>query len=448
MECHFSKLPLELVLQIAEYLPTESSYCLALTTKNLFYARDIRRFGKLDTRWAMLQRRKLLPSLAKDLSDQTFCGYCAKFHPRRDTPKVCKDWQRWSSCPRRTPGMWLHLDPWDYHLQFEDVFKFMENHRLGRDDLYPIALHTDWQAMDYKDMAALESKKDQLMGKHEKTRGLEKCRNINKGCLKKLDVVPLILDDSLILTTTQRMFYHAEQRKHLLKNGIGRHVFRPCSHWNWIPGKPRGDHWQQCMPSVENLVTSVLHQKSTPLPRKNRSSLYAESCVPTMCYYCSTEYTLRVWDHGNLGIELSLETWTKLGSCRTTEEIWWLTAAHHTCDIYSSGYCGDIQTMLPWKDPATGAPRFDFLLKQSTTAVLDPSFLRAFSDLCRRGDFTDSSGTAPINYAIRTRGWRWKLWRRLLQKMRWTRQRRPGVEEERVARERWQREASTIYIYS
>jgi hypothetical protein len=150
----------------------------------------------------------------------------------------------------------------------------------------------------------------------------------------------------------------------------------------------------------------------------------------------------------NLGIELSLETWTKLGSCKTTGEIWWLTAAHHTCDIYHSDYCGDIRTMLPWKDPATGAPRFDFLLKQSTTAVLDPSFLPAFDYLCRRGDFTDSSATAPINYAIRTRGWSWKLCRRLLQKIKRTRQRRPGIEEKMVARERWQREASTIYVYS
>jgi hypothetical protein len=190
MECHFSKLPLELVLQIAEYLPADSSYCLALTTKSLFYTPEMRRLGDLDTKLTQYRRFKLLPLLAQDWSDKTFCGYCAKLHPRRYTPKVCKDWQRWSSCPRRTSGMWIHLNPWDYHIQFEDVYKFPENHRLGRDDMYSIALHTDWQVMDSQDMAALECK-NHYMGNHEKSTNLKKRKKVNKGCLKKLDVVPL-----------------------------------------------------------------------------------------------------------------------------------------------------------------------------------------------------------------------------------------------------------------
>lgn len=215
--------------------------------------------------------------------------------------------------------------------------------------------------------------------------------------------MPLILDDSLIMTTTQRIFYHADQRDDLLNNGIGRHVFRPCSHWNWTPGEPEVEPWQQSMPSVEELVTEVLRGKFTPHSSENDRCLYAQSYVPKMCYCCSTEYTLRVWNHGDLGIELSLETWTKLGSCRTTGEIWWLTAAQHTCDTYSPNHCQKMQLELPWGDPATGAPKFDFLLRQSSTSVLDPSFLRAFEGLCSEGGFADTSATAPDNYAIRTR---------------------------------------------
>lgn len=402
MECQFSKLPLELVLQIARYLSADSSYCLVLTTKNLFYIPDLRQFDNLETKWTEHQRRQLLPILARDWPDQTFCDYCAKLHPRRDTPKVCKDWQRWSSCPTETSGMWLHLDPWDYHLQFEDVYKVMESYRSGRDDLPSIALHTDWQVMDYKNMATLDCRKYQLTENLEGVRSLETCTNVNKGCLKKLDVVPLILDDSLIMTTTQRMFYHAEQRNDLLTNGIGRNVFRPCSHWNWTPGVPGGDYWQQCMPSVEKLVTKVLRKV---LSQRSNENDHAQSGVPEMCYCCSTEYTLRVWNHGDLGTELSLETWTKLGSCRTTGEIWWLTAAQHACDIYSPDHCKTMRSRLPWKDPATGAPRFDFLLKQSSTSVLDSSFLRAFEELCSKGGFVDTSATASDKYAIRKRGW-------------------------------------------
>jgi len=58
-----------------------------------------------------------------------------------------------------------------------------------------------------------------------------------------------------------------------------------------------------------------------------------------------------------------------------------------------------MQSELPWGDPATGAPRFDSLLRQSRSAVLDPSFLRAFKDLCDTSGFTDTSATAPDNYA-------------------------------------------------
>jgi hypothetical protein len=221
----------------------------------------------------------------------------------------------------------------------------------------------------------------------------------------------------LILKTTQRMFYHAEQRNDLLNNGIGRHVFRPCSHWNWIPGQPGGDEWQQRMPSVERLLTILFYRKSTRPPSKNNFCLYTESVCPTMCYRCSAKYIIRAWDHGDLGVELSLETWTKLGSCRTTDEIWWLTAVHHTCDTYTPGFCKEMRLILPWQDTDTGAPRFDFLLKQSTPAVPDPSFVRAFKDLCIKSRFTDTSATVSGNFAVMPREWRWKAWKGLLQKM-------------------------------
>jgi hypothetical protein len=233
------------------------------------------------------------------------------------------------------------------------------------------------------------------------------------------------------------MFYHAEQRDDLLNNGIGRHVFRPCSHWNWIPGTPGGDFWHRRMPSVEQLLNRVLSREWSPPPSKNYCCLYAESSIPTMCYYCATEYTLRVWNHGELGIELSLETWTKLGSGRSTLELWWLTAAHHTCDINDSDICRAISGVLPWKYPATGAPRFDSLFKQSTTAVLDPSFLRAFKDLCSNNSFTDSSAMQLGIHAPRPTGWRWKAWRRLLQKLKLARKRQPDTEYGAIARELW-----------
>lgn len=57
----------------------------------------------------------------------------------------------------------------------------------------------------------------------------------------------------------------------------------------------------------------------------------------------------------------------------------------------------------------TRAARFDFLLEQSTIAVLDASFLYAFKDMCSKGGFTGSSAMAPDNYAIRAMGWKQKV---------------------------------------
>ena len=88
--------------------------------------------------------------------------------------------------------------------------------------------------------------------------------------------------------------------------------------------------------------------------------------------------------------------------------MWWLTAAYHTCDTYSRNFCEGKRLKLPWGHD-TGAPVFDFLLRQSTTAVLNASFLCAFKDMCSKGGFTDSSATAPDNYAIRTIEWKRKV---------------------------------------
>ena len=49
------------------------------------------------------------------------------------------------------------------------------------------------------------------------------------------------------------------------------------------------------------------------------------------------------------------------------------------------------------------APRFDLLLSQSTTAVLDPSFRHAFEDLCSKAAFSGSGVTDLIRECAHTR---------------------------------------------
>lgn len=151
------ELPLELVVYIAEHLPPESIAAMALTTKSLY---ESLRFKQMWRPKIKCKPNKLIFLLARDVPQSVLCTCCHRLHPRRDTPKLTRDWKKWQACSRST-GTWLHLDPWNYHIQFGDVYEVMNKQRGGIGaDLSSIAVHTDWRVMTVGDVEALEGRAD------------------------------------------------------------------------------------------------------------------------------------------------------------------------------------------------------------------------------------------------------------------------------------------------
>ncbi|KAG9696824.1 hypothetical protein KCU95_g4076, partial [Aureobasidium melanogenum] len=193
----FGRLSIDLVLQIADLLPIESVFALALTTKPLYYSQALQKAWKSDPR---LYPDRCAQLIARYTPERIYCAFCKRLHPRRTTPKITDGWSSLDPCPHKQPPLlepprlvWLHLNPWEYHLQFEDVYKVMIRHLWGApwgDDLESLAVETNWQALAYSPT-------------REDPNGYLKTP---AQCLVRLTVKPEIVADKLILRTIQRIW--------------------------------------------------------------------------------------------------------------------------------------------------------------------------------------------------------------------------------------------------
>ncbi|TIA66836.1 hypothetical protein D6C76_09035 [Aureobasidium pullulans] len=116
--------------------------------------------------------------------------------------------------------------------------------------------------------------------------------------LQKLDVTPLIIDDSLVLETTQRI-WHDGQQKHMLRT-------------NLVPANAFSDF----------VETEMMQKNPHPSARRTR--------YPQRCTRCLTEYTFSAWNHGERGIEIAMQTWSNLGPCEERTSIEWSIAASNS----------------------------------------------------------------------------------------------------------------------
>ncbi|CAD0090964.1 unnamed protein product [Aureobasidium vineae] len=188
----FAKLCIDLVLQIADFLPSESVLALALTTKTLFNSQAL---WRLRGPYVQHSPGRHAQPIARYSPDWIYCDFCFRLHPRRDTPKITDGWRELHPCPLRPEHpIWLHFDTWNYHVQFEDVYKVMTMHRWGApygDALDSLAVKLDWQVMRYD------------AGHEELNRYLA----TTGRCLTKFVVTPEIIDGQLLLHTIQRVWY-------------------------------------------------------------------------------------------------------------------------------------------------------------------------------------------------------------------------------------------------
>ncbi|TIA08076.1 hypothetical protein D6C80_09431 [Aureobasidium pullulans] len=196
-------------------------------------------------------------------------------------------------------------------------------------DLSSIPVHTDWLVMTVGDVEVLEGRAD-FWGDLE----------VNSGrYLTKLDVTPFLWRNNLVLQTTQRVWYHPEIWETLRQKGIGRHPFRHCQHWNWVPSPFQsikhhmGDSTKDSMNFCDEIYwrLNTLRWRNQEKPQKKSRS---EKTPYHTCPYCSTGYETKVHDHNNGGIEIELNTLTNLGSCIESTASKWMTAARYEGSLH------------------------------------------------------------------------------------------------------------------
>lgn len=77
------------VLQITDFLPTESVIALALTTKDLYHSQALQNVWKP----AIRNFPGRCPHWIAGFSPVwIYCAFCKRLHSRRTTPKITKDW--------------------------------------------------------------------------------------------------------------------------------------------------------------------------------------------------------------------------------------------------------------------------------------------------------------------------------------------------------------------
>jgi hypothetical protein len=313
------RLPLDLILDIADHLPASSVACLSLTCKSLYYSQPLRSIWTqaLDTptsRWLRTgcslrfapydchrdhQYFEFVKMLRRDIPTHLLCSCCNKFHPKL-VPKVLRPGMGWAPCPTAPlRGSYISWPNFGVRLQFEDVQMVMDRHRWGGRHGAPlssIAISTDWNVI-----------------------GNTRCGPV----VCKFDLEPEIVDQSLVLHTTQRIFTTdrriVSRFETLFDDPDSLNPFRACKH-HVILADGISSHISRWLESYHN-------RKFDHARRWHETAL-------TWCKYCSTcsfSEVVFLVDGGPgttqregqdlvpaEGLEITLHSWMLLGSCEDT----------------------------------------------------------------------------------------------------------------------------------
>ena len=177
----FAKLPFELVLDICQYLPTESIVCLALSKKYLYQSQELREIWqpRMDssqpilgipevsaardsesdqgTREILLFRKDIrnnellrtLKLLHRNLTDRWLCDICMKLHLR---VAYTEDGRAYTPCDQsRRQGLLYSLPAWNYGFPFEHAQQVVKQHTQGAPHGSPLTIlqrHKEWEKIN------------------------------------------------------------------------------------------------------------------------------------------------------------------------------------------------------------------------------------------------------------------------------------------------------------
>jgi hypothetical protein len=329
---HFARLPLDVMLDICDYLPSESVVCLVLTEKSLYQSQGLRNvwqprmhrgrpiFTPPEDRATYSCRRengesemlhlrddilnyeflRTLELLHRDLPDHWLCDICMILHRR---VAYTADGRAYPPCDEsRRQGLFFRLPTWNYEFPFEYAQQIIKQCTLGA----PHGSHSEiirrdqeWETIsDWPIQPLSKSKQPPLLW------------------YRRLKVTPKIMHEDigpvLDLWTEQHLYFPSDYIK----------VMESRSR-DWVGdiGRSAQAHFSVCCHQHET-GRDVADLLDSPLIASVSS---AES---KHCKACSTEYAFFVWSGTQKGsIHVALSTWITLGSCRYTFSPAWLTSS-------------------------------------------------------------------------------------------------------------------------
>ncbi|KAK3314823.1 hypothetical protein B0H66DRAFT_323183 [Apodospora peruviana] len=374
-----STLPTELLLRISSFLSRVDLACFLLTA-NVIFTRASEHLFWESLRWRTpynTERSEILARLTRDLSTtHIFCSSCNILHPlssrlssslsasqrfRFNTEQYSSE----SPCiplNRVGPTWWKK-----WHLGFADIYLVMLRHRLLSSSSPPPPLQTELPGLPLSALSLSTNWEHRLL-KFQPTHGPFHGRVFSYEHTQhhyvKLDLTASISDDgNLILRTTQRLWIPLKMSPKVFKFQLSAYEaenlgtgFRVCMHPAYrLRGRPDNNtDGPELIDRVMGLLWDIWGRRSTNNhdDRKKRSGWrkrlrikdYYEKRRETVkpeqrhsaisterwrCNECPTSAQLTVYDHGDEGVEMVLDTWQDLGQCRHPMEgpgwfdCWW-----------------------------------------------------------------------------------------------------------------------------
>jgi hypothetical protein len=263
---HLLDLPPEVLLSIADFLPTTSASCLALCNRLLSRILGPRVWTSLQHQ-EQVDRIAFLSALAKDLPQYFVCHHCVRLHR-----SSAVQWPR--SVPHRQSLPCVSKDVglsylWSSHylLKFAHIQIAMKRHCYGSDHGFPLEafLHTEVELNDAR------------------------------GTTTLLSVEARIVSDELLMRSQQWILLPRDRSDEFFTKGLLHHL---CEHIRTVQGTVKDD-------MLSNLVRSKINQ----LEDQRRCSTQTLQCPE-----CHMDFLMDAMDFKERGLAMFVTRWINLGA--------------------------------------------------------------------------------------------------------------------------------------
>jgi len=303
------ELPADVLLCIVDYLSASDAATLSLVCHSLYDRLGSRTHSLLAQQKGNAEWMEFLQMLEGTLADHELCFTRKIFHKRRvqsgkrlEGPK-----HDWLLLHIRSPSKFLQcyervqiLFGCDYELGFGEVRLAMDRHRYGPPfgiELFDLTISTDWLplAREARDLWLAYRKFN---------------RTLAIPCFQRLEVQPRIVDNQLLLRIKQ-MFWFLKER----------HRLQRCTASYYCELKACPHQWGHGLYSDD--MNKALSAALLAITRKGWKHQQVVSSGVYRCSECSTDFDVTIHNQVRGGVEVILDTWQNLGTCRTPWNAGW-----------------------------------------------------------------------------------------------------------------------------